>query len=395
MAKKRVVRFRFYIIVAVAVLLVAGGIWYFLVPPGDAAAQQGTMAFEKQVKTVIVRDEKTVTQENYGKISFIAAEGQKVAANTKVAQVYAWGYSDKVLQDLIKVQTDIKAYQENNILKQVFEKDLQTVNEKIDAQVTKLSSGANGLNDLDLIKIESDLKTLMQQQKDLLKRACTPDETLQKLYDRETELQKRLNAWISDVKTKEAGTISFYFDGFEQIMTPDQIDKLKRSDIDNIINNAAIQKIDVSEGSKPLYRLVNSNKWYCLIATEKDDKLQTDMVYDIAFEGFFNQPYTGRLLSQREMDDGVLYVLEINDDIGPLLSVRKANATLKKTYTGLKVPINALTTQGDTQGITAVENGNDVFKPVKVVYKDNEFAIIEAADANQPVEPNTKIRLHR
>lgn len=352
------------------------------------------MVYEKQVQAVIVRDEKTVTQENYGKISFVAAEGEKVKAGTKVAEVYAWGYNDKVLQDLISVQTEIKAYQENDILKQVFQKDLQNVNGKIETLVTSLCDGSSGGN-LDLIKLESDLTGLMQQQKKLLKKACTPDDMLQRLYDREKELKDRLDAWISDVVTEEAGTISFYFDGFEQLMTPDQIDKLKRNDIENILNNAATQKIDVSEGSKPLFRLVNSNKWYCLIVGDKDDNLKTGLVYDLAFEGLLDQPYTGRLLSQREMDSGVLYVLEISDDIGPLLSVRKANATLGKTYEGMKVPENALTSQNDKQGVMAVVSGKDVFVPVNVVYREDGYAMIEPADSIGTLADGLQVRLHR
>jgi putative membrane fusion protein len=393
MAKKRVVRFRFYVLLALTVMLAAGAVWYFLVPAGNATVEQGTMVYEKQVRTVIVRDEKTVTKENYGKISFVAAEGEKVSAGTKVAEVYAWGYNDKVLQDLISVQSEIKAYQENDILKQVFQKDLQNVKDQIDELATTLCGGDAG--NLDLIEIESDLKALMRQQKNMLKNVSTPDDMLQRLYDREAELKGRLDAWISDVVTEEAGTISFYFDGFEQLMTPAQIDKLKRSDIDNIIDNTAVQKIDVSEGTKPLYRLVNSNKWYCLIAGDKDDNLKTGMVYDIAFEGFFDQPYTGRLLSQRELDSGVLYVLEIDDDIGPLLSVRKANAKLGKTYEGMKVPENAISSRDGREGVTAVLDGNDAFVPVTVVYRAGGYAIVEPADNIGTLAPGLQVRLHR
>ncbi len=143
MAKKRVIRLRFYIIVAALLLGAVAGVWYFLVPAGTYTVKAGTMAYQKDFRTVIVRSEKAVTQKNYGKISFIAAEGEKVSKGTKVAEVYAWGYSDEVLQDLIDVQADIRKYQGKRILKQVFEKDLQTINSDIDKLITRLSAGAN------------------------------------------------------------------------------------------------------------------------------------------------------------------------------------------------------------------------------------------------------------
>jgi putative membrane fusion protein len=395
MANKRVIRLRFYIIVTALLLGAAAGAWYFLVPAGTYTVKAGTMAYQKDFRTVIVRSEKAVTQKNYGKISFVAAEGEKVSKGTKVAEVYAWGYSDEVLQDLIDVQADIKQYQENNILKQVFEKDLQTVNSDIDKLISKLSAGANGSGEVDLAQAEAQLKTLMAQRKALLKDAVTPNEALQKLYDRENDLKTRLNSWVSDVKAAEAGTISFYFDGYETLMQPGQIDKLTRSDIDGILGDAAPQKIDVSDGTKPLYRLVDSGKWYCLIVADGDQRLQTDVVYGIAFEGFYNKPYTGRLLSQRSLEKGALYVLEINEDIGPLLSVRKANATLKKTYEGLKVPVSALSEKDGAQGVTVIRDGKDVFVSVKVVYKDNDYAVIEPSGNSPSVQANDTLRLHR
>ncbi len=389
MAKKRVVKIRFYMIIVLTIVVGFGA--YFLIPKETfSTIKQGTVVFEQQLSAVIVRDEQAFSQNKYGKIDFVAKEGQVVEKDEKVAQVYSWGYSDDVLQELIDIQVQIKRYQENDMLKNVFETDLQTVNSRIGELIDIFSSGGDGI---DLVDIQDELIDLMQRQRTLLEKACTPDETLQNLYDREDNVVEKLGQWVSDVNSEAAGTISFYIDGYEEMLAPEKIDALNADDVENLFNDTNMQAIDTSSESQPLYRIVNANKWYCLVMCEEEKGLMVDGLYQISFDRFVDQPYTARLMSERKVNDQVLYVFEINDSVGPLLNVRNTMVTIQRSYQGLTVNENAITERDGVKVIILDVDGEEKSIPVEVMYSDGETSIIKKVEGGANISEGMTVKL--
>ena len=66
-------------IALVAVLLLKG--------PSRAKIEDGSIAVERDVDVVLVRDEKVYNANNYASASFFVSEGEKVSQGTSIAQV--------------------------------------------------------------------------------------------------------------------------------------------------------------------------------------------------------------------------------------------------------------------------------------------------------------------
>ncbi len=63
-------------------------------------AKKGELSFSESGQGIIIRSETLYKSENYGKVEFLAEEGQAVTEGTPIAAVYSWNYSDKDYADL-------------------------------------------------------------------------------------------------------------------------------------------------------------------------------------------------------------------------------------------------------------------------------------------------------
>ena len=83
---------------------------------------------------------------------------------------------------------------------------------------------------------------------------------------------------------------------------------------------------------------MNNYTWYCVILADDSIKeMKKDEKFMMTFEGYMDRPHEGKIIGTRKPEDGgILYFVEIQEDIGPLIRVRNAVTTMKKDYTGIK-----------------------------------------------------------
>ena len=114
----------------------------------------------------------------------------------------------------------------------------------------------------------------------------------------------------------------------------------------------------------------------------------------MTFEGYFERPYSAKVTSVRTLDSGdKLYILEMTEDIGPLLSVRTADAQMHLDFTGMMVPEKAIFTQDDQKLIKLVQGDTANLIPVDVLISDGENCIIKSLDADTTLSANQKVLL--
>ena len=198
----------FYILIAA----IAVGVFllvFFLNYNPSIIAENGKIAFETTQNVVLARDEKVITEENYGKVTYIASEGEYVTEGAEIAEIYKIGYNDKVLSELLDVQTKIGQYQENTLLGDVLDQNLIAINTSIEQKAEAISLVVAGKSDADLLQLEKELKRLQEDKLLYLKEAVNPDSQLEEYYAQEEELASRVESWKQVVTAPEAGVVSF------------------------------------------------------------------------------------------------------------------------------------------------------------------------------------------
>lgn len=377
--RRRKARGRLYVFVAMIALTIIAVVLLIRFSTGGTV-ETDSLSFEKVVSTVIVRDEQVATAETYGKIIFLAAEGERVTSGTKVAEVFKWGYNENILQDLLTLQQEIRTYQVDTILKDIMDTELQALDKSIQEKVDAITASIRGENDQDPLLLERELKRLMTDRRELLLTKVQPDEKLTDLYEREQTLMDRMEVWKGDALAVSSGLISFYFDGYEAMLNNQTVAALTPADVTAVLKGAG--KSTSTEAQRPLYRIVNNMRWYCTMNADKNDtqKMVLGEKYSIVFDGYFDRPYTGTLIAANQSDAGLIYTMEINEDIGPFLGVRKAKATIKRTFEGLRIPSRVITIREGKQGVYVQANGAKQFVEIEVLVKNREYAIVRAKE---------------
>lgn len=388
---------RFYLVLAILLATIALVAVLLLKGPSRAKIEDGSIAVERDVDVVLVRDEKVYNANNYASASFFVSEGEKVSQGTSIAQVYKWGFNEKLLTDLIDVQQKIQNKQENEIWADTVNADLNDYNSKISNTISEIAQVIQGKSDADLVTLERKLKELSEQKQTFLRKNVQANDELNALYAQEQQYLERLANWREEITAEDAGVISFYLDGLETQLTPYNLDTLTRKDIENAKKGVVTNTTSADSATKPLYRVINNFKWYCLIMVDIDkaiDELVEGGEVKMTFEGYYDRPYTAKVASIRVPEDGgKLYVLEMSEDVTPLLSVRTADAHLQVEYTGCKVPEKALFTQDNKQYVKLVQGNTATLVPVEVSIKTKDAAIVTSQDPQITLKAGMELQL--
>ncbi len=394
MAKKRRIKTRFFVLLLALAAAAAALVWLIMSPGGAAELEYGSLGFQKDIQTALVRDERIINAENYSKLNFLVNEGERVEKGQKVVEVYVWGFNESVLQELLALQREIKEYQEETLRDVTSNQELNSLNDAVFAAAEQARESVRGAGSADLLSVERALKDSMERRRQFLKDTVNTDPTLNERYAEESAKIDQLEGFKRDYLAEDTGMVSFYFDGYEALFSPDELPNLSPDSLTRLFRGT-LQKPVAPRAETPLYRLVDTLKWYCVFSTAKNDgvAISQGMTVSIAFEGYYDKPYQGTVASVKINEDGsAVYVLEMGEDIGPFLAVRQAKATLKQDFTGIKAPVSALSAQPDgTYAVRIQESGGAVSIPVRVLFKDDREAIIESADANRPLSAGMRL----
>ena len=118
MAKRKIKRSRrikprFFVFIGIIVIIAVLVIWSVLGgATKTAAVQWGQLGSTHSAKAVLLRDEQVISAESYGKIIYFAAEGERVAKDAKIAEVFRPQFTDKDLQEYYTAQQAVLKQQQ-------------------------------------------------------------------------------------------------------------------------------------------------------------------------------------------------------------------------------------------------------------------------------------------
>ncbi len=371
--------------IAVTLIFALGGSQPF-------TAQQGTMRFEYDAEGIVIRSEKLYQAENYGKTVFLAEEGQSVAAGASIAEVYSWDYSEQDVEELYTLQDTIMDYLEVYMLQDALNQDLQSLTDSIVEKTEEIAAVVRGETTGDLQKLERELKILMDERQRFLRESLNEDDQLRTYYEQENNLQTRINDSKTTITAESAGLVSFYFDGTETLLTPENMQNLTVQNIQDITAGKSFYQQDGQDVTKPLYRLVEQNLFYVvMVADEQVPEFANNTAFQVQFSGDEESTYVGKVIGYVEDSGQYLYYLEFNEDVSKLLTARRVSMKITSDYVGIEVPASAIKTVDGQQGVYYDRDGERVFEPVTVLIERDGNAIIQAVDISSSLSSSSTI----
>ena len=358
---------------------------------GSDTLTLGSINAETQISGVIVREETVVSTEKYEKINFHVVEGQAVADQTLIATVFKRGYQDESMVAMLNLQKQIREKQlgmsgANDSLAAEYDTRIAATKELI-------RDAARGYTDQDMLTLESQLRSLQQERISYLRSSVMPDTELAGLYNQLADQENSMKNWTRDiVNTAGSGVVSFYFDGYEQVLNSSKLGTINLSLINSLVKGGNTTKTTQSASESQLYRLVSPNHWYLAFTTDLDDPMRVAAgeEYYVTFDDYSDVVYlaTARepivFAQAQEEDDeisftgGVVNILEFYVDIGSFVGIRTVNATINKAAQGLMVEADTVDT---VEGVPCVyvESGDSTTRvDVEVLAMDEKNAVIRA-----------------
>lgn len=402
MAGKRKTRYRvkgrFFIFLALFVAVIVGigfgisALVGLLAGPGDTLVTLGMLEDEKKLSAILLRDEQIVSKDNYVSISYSASENQNVKAGDEILDIYEIGYTQTLIQNLEQIRQSIMSYQQENILKNIINEDLQEYDNRIQEKSAAIRAVTRGEEKAKLVDLERELRNLMSTRQDYLKRtqAVMEDSQLSRLYEQEKQEVEKINAYRNTLTSPRDGRVSFYFDGYEHFLNIDSLPDITASKAQELIRSTSAPATSNSTiPTKNLFRTVDPNRWYTLLVT-KDWGIAVGQTCELRFSGYEDMIFTAEVTNIENEDGRELVVLEIREDIGPLLNTRHVTAVIGGRIEGMVVPLSALKENNGRRGVYLSDG--QTFVPVNVVGKDFRDALVMPENEGDLVPGVTRVK---
>ena len=329
------------------------------------------------VDCVLIRDESVTMAESTARVEYIAPENSLVTADTTVANLYATGYSESLLNNLEATRKKIQDYHKQ-LLANIVDSQLQELDQKVNRKALEFKNLITRQTTGNLKTVASQLETVMVRRQEYLRQNKRGDSKLTKLYDEENTRLASIQSWRTVSNADRDGVVSFYIDGYETDLTPDTLNALSIAQIRSVLAGDRLENTRQTRNNG-IYRIVNQNRWY--VAVLYSGNTWTPMVgqdnYYLQMEGFDDLTYTASVYSVQKENDPTLAIFEVRDPIGPLIYRRTGKAQFSITLTGLSVRVEALYNENGQMGVWVYDVPGGTFVPVEVLSTDGDIAMIQ------------------
>ncbi len=383
---------RFFVMILVVVGIIALVVVIANLTKKTGEIEFGSLGADLEVSAAIIRDEKVIMSEPYEKITFDVVEGETVNNDQVIAQLYKRGYQDETMVSLLNLQKQIYEYQVQ-LLGGQFPPELAELNSSIDEVEMQIRAVSRGESTLDMLNLEQSLKDLDAQRVTLMQSVVTPDTALTQLYNDLKSQQNVISGWRRDIKnTSGTGIVSFYFDGYEQVLSVNKLSTINSALVKNVINGGNTAKVSESSSEVPLYRIINNTHWFIAFVTSSSDpmRLAEGEQYSVLFKDYSDQQYTATARASTVSEKSVVNILEFNSDIGKLIGTRMVAATISKSAQGLVVPLKAIEIVSGMPGINITYGDSVIRVEVDILAQDTKKAVIRAHNTSDNLTAGMK-----
>ena len=321
----------------------------------------------------LLRDEEVLPAQS-GTLSRERQEGQRVGVGQVLATVYA---DDGALQTVSQIETlELQLQQLQFALTSYLDPDAAL---KLDTSITgDILALRQTLTGGDYTAADSDIAQLKAA---VLKR----DHPYTSQEEIETEI-KAVEGQISSLKAslsgaatitaKAAGTYSAVCDGYETVLTTAFLED---------VTPGKLARLQPAGTESNMGKLIYGDTWYYVVSLPEAQAAQLKALGTVTlrFAKGFDQNLRMQVVSVSAAENGQAAVtLSCRKYLAQTTLLRhQAADIILRTYTGLRVPSNALRVSSDgVTGVYCVDGVTAAFRPVTVLYQGQGYALVQPAD---------------
>ena len=365
-----------------------------------------TVSDSMEATGFLVRQESVLTGQG-GTVELLPDEGEKVSRGETVALFYQSddGLTQRqTLQQLLLEQEQL----EYALAQAGGSSDSAQLSTRVADAIADLRGAASSG---DLTGLESqtlELKSLIYKHSYTFNQEGDSTAALQASLDEVNTQIQTLTAQASQstsrVTASQSGVFSGLVDGYESLITPDMLDSITPSQLEQLARQAP------TENTSAIGKLITNSTWYfaCTLPEEDAERLVEGRTITVRFSRDWSGEVDMEVERLSDPENGkVLVVLSADKFLSDTTLLRRQTVELVfDTVSGIRLPKEALrveqqtVTDPDTEeekqvsvtGVYALVGQRAEFKEVTVLAEEDDYILVKAASTETPTQEKKALR---
>ncbi len=380
------------IISIIAVLLVIYLVVAIIVTVNEGVsttiALNGAVSDDIRTSGYIFRNQEIITAPSGGFLKSMVSEGEKVKSGQVVAYIFSVEPDPELVQKIKDVHRLLRV-KSGDVDEAAYIDDGYSSSGVVSERVRNMSDLRKN-RDLSVIK---DKKEALN---DILSSGSNESDINKSIDELNAELQS-LKAQAGggiEIKAPVAGVFSARIDGFEDKLNLEAADTVTPSYIKDLNKIEIKEETEIVTG-QPLCKIVNNYTWsYGAVVDEKYlENVSVGQLVEIEFYDLPGNSIIGKISRISDSEGGEkAVVISTNRYVDGIYSISRigADVILEKAE-GIKLPASSLHVLDGVTGVYVVRLDKAQFVPVNVKYRNDEWAIVSAAE---PEYGEEKLRIY-
>lgn len=340
-----------FLLISAGALVIGFGICYFgtklLLGAEVHVANYGQTKDMIETAGVFVRDEVAIKSDSYnsGNIKYLLSDGEKIAKNGVIAEVYPTAENAKTSYKIDELNKEIEILEKLNLTKYNIFKGINFINSQINDEIKNWLVAFGNAKFLESGDCKQKILYLLNERQIILGKDINLDEKINELFGEKSKLMSSFSERSSVINSPESGDFINYIDGYEDFLDYNGLLSADLSDLDlENISNRVYKNRDVHTIGK----IIKSEDWYmvCNISEEKATKIRVGEEVKVnipSSESFSEIPCVVAALYKKNKSDDFVLIISCNYMDKNLACARKENIKIiLNEYSGLKVRRSAI-----------------------------------------------------
>lgn len=350
---------------------------HFYNPLITEAAELYTTSSYTELTGVYVRNESIVNYSGSGIVSYVYADGEKLAKNSEIARIYS-SNNDLVLQRQIdKLNEQIKILQDAENLIGSDNSQLEAFSDQIYENQSQLFSTIESKNYSDIETLKNSYLNLASKKQIVKGTAADFGLKISALQSQINTLQSQISEIPQNLEIDRTGYFASTVDGYENQLNYDSIASLDEAKINEIISNPQINTDTTAIG-----KIIADYKWKLVCVIPAED----------AHSFFEGATLTVRLGSELNTTQATVEKMTLNTETGNMVTVLSFDVLgsdllggrtirfriLLDDYAGIRIPKSAVRFDENENAGVYVKLGVEIlFKKIDVMVYEGDYAIVK------------------
>lgn len=363
-----------FVILLIAVFAVHQAVSSLYKPVKTETAVFSDMSDGLNITGVIIRNETLVSAGDSGVLHFIIGDGNRVAKDGVIANIYDSESASIILERIDSVNGKIADIEEMLSLNNLEAADLDMINARVSKNLNNLIiCGGNGNYDSFSDKSDELLSAYNRRQAAMGETADFSAQ-LSALKAEKDQLTASLPAAKGTLGAEKSGYFVSKADGYETVLTCENPESITPEYLNGIKAEAV--------GENTVGKIVSDYEWYIAAEVSVNESLNFKegdaLTIYTSVKSYPKLPVTVKKINISESSGGAVVLFACNDMNSELASMRTGPMTVvKKEYSGLKVPTSARRVVDSKLGVYVLTGMQVKFVEVKVLFTDGDYMICE------------------